>query len=158
MYNELHLPTTKRHLSSGPLARVVLAPVRFKLAGLKRVVAQMIGGVFSLQPRESVMGKSVFGSIWEAKAEHKRRQAARRKARKTERDKRIATVSHLPLAEALKRVPKKACAHCGVIPDDPHKMHLHHPNGYGPGSEHEVIPLCASCHRKEHGRMKRRGR
>lgn len=46
----------------------------------------------------------------------------------------------------LPRVTERACAHCGKDATE-----YHHHNGYDPGYELDVIPLCHSCHKFAHG-------
>lgn len=45
----------------------------------------------------------------------------------------------------LPRADEVACAHCGQ-----QARHYHHRNGYGQEALLDVIPLCVSCHKKEH--------
>lgn len=45
----------------------------------------------------------------------------------------------------IPRASVQSCAHCGNRATE-----YHHHNGYGPGHEFDIIPLCRSCHRIAH--------
>lgn len=47
---------------------------------------------------------------------------------------------------AIPKVSECLCSQCGKAAED-----YHHPNGYDPGHELDVVPLCKSCHQLTHG-------
>lgn len=62
--------------------------------------------------------------------------------------------AHSAVSRAIKRgdlppVTSRACVDCGVPSE-----HYHHHEGYAPEKQLVVVPLCANCHRRRHGKKK----